>query len=103
MACCQRIVLYLFALMQSLFISAQVNNNDINELFSCINQEENTEVKVDCYIALANLYRQVSKDSSLLFAQQAYELSDKIRDLLKKHKVIISDNKEGSTWEFKDE
>jgi signal transduction histidine kinase len=48
---------------------------EVIALFDCIAQEEDHTEKVQCYIKLSQIYRHIDKDSSLLFADRAYNLS----------------------------
>lgn len=51
---------------------------DISDLFTCISEEEDSKEIVDCYIDLARQYRQINKDSSLLFCDRAYDIARRI-------------------------
>ena len=50
----------------------------MSRLFDCISENADTREKVDCYIELARIYRQINKDSSLLFCDEAYRISKDI-------------------------
>lgn len=71
------IVFFLFGLLISPCFQAHSQSDEISELFDCISEKDSPE-KVDCYIELASIYRQLNKDSSLLFCNEAYSISEKI-------------------------
>jgi hypothetical protein len=51
--------------------------DEISRLKECISQEKDSPEKVECYLLLSQYYRQIDKDSSLLFCDLAYRLSEK--------------------------
>ncbi|MEE4255526.1 MAG: sensor histidine kinase [Bacteroidales bacterium] len=56
---------------------ANAQSEEISALFGCIS-EKDSPAKVDCYVKLASIYRQLNKDSSLLFCDEAYRISKDI-------------------------
>jgi len=73
-----RIVILVFVLFAGIQMMAGANSNKFPELFECISQKDDTREKVDCLVSLAKYYRQIDKDSSLLFSDQAYDISKRI-------------------------
>ncbi len=72
----------IFLLLSLFFTTLQAQaiyyHEDIPDLLDCIAEEADTKEKVDCYIQLARYYRQIDKDSSLLFSERAFDISDRI-------------------------
>lgn len=58
-------------------IEAYSQAKELSDLFTCISGEDSRE-KVDCYIELASIYRQLNKDSALIFCDEAYSISKEI-------------------------
>ncbi|MEN8225975.1 MAG: sensor histidine kinase [Bacteroidota bacterium] len=71
-----RYIAVLFILwMIPLLLLSQGRRDEANALFDSIAQKENSKEKVQCYIELSQIFRYIDKDSSLLFADNAYYLS----------------------------
>jgi signal transduction histidine kinase len=60
-------------------VFSQEERDEADSLFDCIAKEEASIEKVQCYIKLSQIYRQIDKDSSLIFADNAYNLSVSLR------------------------
>ena len=66
-------------LLIPLLIFAQGRREEANALLNDIEQKSDGREQVQCYIELSGIFRQIEKDSSLLFADKAYELSADLR------------------------
>lgn len=72
-----KIVLLTLGLIIGSGIQGFSQSEELSNLFNCISEEDSPE-KVGCYVELAKIYRQLNKDSSLIFCDEAYRISKDI-------------------------
>ena len=62
-------------LMVPIFLFSQGRRGEANALLDNLEQKKEDREKVECFLELSMIFRQIDKDSSLLFADNAYALA----------------------------